>query len=80
MLDTNADERIGQRPAQRVMRYFTLLMALVYMGLGVFLFMAPDGMLTLSRTPRQIVGGLFVLYGLVRFVRIIRQPSRSRPS
>ncbi|GAA4378118.1 hypothetical protein [Hymenobacter koreensis] len=79
MLDTNADERIGGQSSQRLSRYFALLMAVIYVALGIFLFLAPDGMLTLSRTARQIVGGLFVLYGLIRFVRTIRQFSpRSR--
>jgi hypothetical protein len=78
MLSTNTDERLNQQRQPQPMRYFMLLMAVVYMGLGTFLILAPQGMFNLPRSTRQIVGGLFVFYGLIRFVRTIRQHFRQR--
>ena len=79
MLNTNSDERINSRRGQRTtMRYFTMLMALVYIGLGTFLIAAPPGIFALALTTRRIVGGLFILYGLLRFVRAFRQHFRKR--
>ena len=67
------EERLGQSP-QRLVRYFVLLMALVYMGLGIWLLYvangpATDGILRLGPTAKRILGGVFLLYGLLRFVR-----------
>lgn len=79
MLNTDADERInGRRGQQATSRYFTMLMAVVYMGLGTFLIAAPPGVFHLTPTTRRIVGGLFILYGLLRFVRAFRQHFRKR--
>ncbi|AYA38277.1 hypothetical protein D3Y59_15240 [Hymenobacter oligotrophus] len=79
MLNTDADERINRGRSQRVaMRYFVLLMAAVYVGLGAFLLAAPAHMFALAPTARRVVGGLFVLYGLIRFFRTFRQHFRNR--
>lgn len=79
MLNTNADERINSRRGQQTTsRYFTMLMAVVYVGLGAFLIAAPPGIFHLTLTTRRVVGGLFILYGLIRFVRAFRQHFRKR--
>ena len=67
------EERLGKSP-QRLVRYFVLVMALVYLGLGVWLFWsaggpASGGLLQLGRTGRRVLGGVFMLYGLMRFIR-----------
>ncbi|MDQ2792632.1 MAG: hypothetical protein M3Y12_01290 [Bacteroidota bacterium] len=67
------EERLGKSP-QRLVRYFVLVMALVYLGLGVWLFLsasepAAGGVLQLGATGRRVLGGVFVLYGLLRFIR-----------
>ena len=67
------EERLGKSP-QRLVRYFVLVMALVYLGLGVWLFWsaggpASGGLLQLGATGRRVLGGVFILYGLIRFVR-----------
>jgi len=67
------EERLGKSP-QRLVRYFVLVMALVYLGLGVWLFWSagePAGgwLLQLATTGRRVLGGVFVLYGLMRFIR-----------
>lgn len=67
------EERLGKSP-QRLVRYFVLLMALVYMGLGVWLWWTatqPTGgaLLQLGPTVRRVLGSVFIIYGLLRFGR-----------
>lgn len=67
------EERLGKSP-QRLVRYFVLVMALVYLGLGVWLFWsaggpASGGLIQLGSIGRRILGGMFILYGLIRFIR-----------
>ncbi|MET4075752.1 hypothetical protein [Hymenobacter sp. UYCo722] len=74
MLDLpTTEERLGKSP-QRLVRYFVLVMALVYLGLGVWLFSsagepAGGGVVQLGATGRRVLGGVFILYGLMRFIR-----------
>jgi len=67
------EERLGKSP-RRLVRYFVLVMALVYMGLGVWLFLSAGGpvgggLLQLGPIGRRVLGSVFILYGLLRFVR-----------
>jgi hypothetical protein len=67
------EERLGKSP-QRLARYFVLLMALVYLGLGVWLWWTADtatsgGIIELGPTARRVLGSVLILYGLVRFGR-----------
>lgn len=67
------EERLGKSP-QRLVRYFVLFMALVYLGLGVWLWWsvgrpAGDTLAQLSPTARRVLGGVFIVYGLLRFGR-----------
>ena len=67
------EERLGKSP-QRLVRYFVLVMALVYLGIGVWLFWsasgpASGGLLQLGTTGRRVLGGVFFFYGLMRFIR-----------
>lgn len=67
------EERLGKSP-QRLVRYFVLTMALVYLGLGIWLWVAADrpttpGIIELGPTARRVLGAVFMLYGLVRFIR-----------
>lgn len=67
------EERVGRRSTQLVVRYFSLFMAIVYIGLGIFLFFASPEVLSLSPTVQRILGGVFVLYGFIRLVRTYQQ-------
>ena len=65
------EERLGKSP-QRLVRYFVLLMALVYLGLGVWLWWTADqpygrGIIQLGPTARRVLGAVFILYGLIPF-------------
>ena len=67
------EERLGKSP-QRLVRYFVLLMAVVYIGLGVWLWWSAGrpsggGLIQLGPTTRRILGAVFILYGLLRFFR-----------
>ncbi|UOQ75755.1 hypothetical protein MUN84_13970 [Hymenobacter sp. 5516J-16] len=74
MLDLpTTEERIGSHKQQSWVRYFTLLMSMVYAGLGLYLWFAPAGTLTLGDTPRRLLAAVFVFYGIIRFVRTYQQ-------
>lgn len=69
----NTEERLGRSP-QRLVRYFVLLMAVIYLGLGVWLWWSATqhivgGLLPLPPNGRRALGSVFILYGLVRFIR-----------
>ena len=67
------EERLGKSP-QRLVRYFVLVMALVYIGLGVWLLWSASkptggGVIELGPMARRVLGVVFILYGLLRFGR-----------
>ncbi|MCR5887728.1 hypothetical protein LRS06_08035 [Hymenobacter sp. J193] len=73
MLDRRpARERLGQKSPQRLTRYFVLVMAIVYTALGFYLLLVPVSIFSLPATPRRLLGAVFVLYGIIRFVRNYR--------
>ena len=77
------EERLGKSP-QRLVRYFVLFMALVYVGLGIWLWWsvgrpAGDVLAQMSPTARRVLGTVFILYGLVRFGRSYQANFRSKP-
>lgn len=67
------EERLGKSP-QRLVRYFVLFMALVYVGIGVWLWWSvgqptDSALQQLGPTTRRLLGSVFLLYGFVRFFR-----------
>ncbi|UYZ61839.1 hypothetical protein [Hymenobacter weizhouensis] len=76
----HTDERLGQRGPQNLVRYFMLLMSVVYVGLGLYLWLAPQTALTLGNTPRQLLAAVFVFYGIIRFVRTYQQHFKRNPN
>lgn len=78
------EERLGKSP-RRLVRYFVLVMALVYMGLGVWLFLSAGGpmgggLLQLGPIGRRVLGSVFILYGLLRFIRGYQANFRKKPN
>ena len=78
------EERLGKSP-QRLVRYFVLLMSLVYLGLGIWLLYTAnkpvnEGLEQLPPTARRILGGVLVLYGLIRFLRAAQEYFRQKNS
>jgi len=74
------EERLSQTASSRLLRYFLVFMTLIYIGLGIALWVLPPYMLDLPMTTRRILGGVFVIYGIIRFVRIYRQHFQSSSS
>lgn len=77
------EERLGKSP-QRLVRYFVLLMAVVYMGLGVWLWWSANspttgGLIQLGPIVRRVLGSVFILYGLLRFGRGYQAHFRKTP-
>jgi len=69
----STEERLGGQSPQRLIRYFVMFMAVLYCGLGAFMWLAPANMLPLQHTARQLLGFVFIFYGIIRFVRAYRQ-------
>lgn len=87
MLNTpTTEERLGNKP-RHIVRYFMLFMSLVYMGMGAWLAWTvsqPANPVTmhfaqigLTGNRLRLLGLVFVIYGLVRFVRSYRVNFRS---
>lgn len=77
------EARLGKSP-QRLVRYFVLLMAVVYMGLGVWLWWSANnpttgGLIQLGPIVRRVLGSVFILYGLLRFGRGYQAHFRKTP-
>ncbi len=68
--------RLGQSP-QGLLRYFVLVMALVYLGLGLWLLFTADrpttaAIVAIGPTGRRVLGAVLTLWGLVRLGRGLR--------
>lgn len=75
------EERLMSRTGSKsFVRYFLLFMTLTYIGLGIYLWLAPPPALNLSLMNRRILGGIFVFYGIIRFVRTYQQHFRDSAS
>jgi hypothetical protein len=75
------EERINAGTGSKsLIRYFLLFMTLVYIALGIYLWLAPPPALNLSLANRRILGGIFVFYGIIRFVRTYQQHFRNADS
>lgn len=73
-------ENQTSNPVQKFVRIFTLLMTLLYVALGLFLmFIDNDSLsLNLSKEVKLVLGGILILYGVVRFVRVYQLNKRSQ--
>lgn len=71
------EERLGHSP-QRLVRWFVLFMSVLYIALGVWLWLgasqptAAGALLPLNATARHFLGAVFFGYGVLRFVRTYR--------
>lgn len=72
------EERLNRSDSQSLTRYFLLVMAIVYFGLGVYLCLAPVTAINLPLSVRRLLGGVFIVYGIIRFVRVYRQYFQKR--
>jgi hypothetical protein len=83
MRDSSTEERLG--PPQQPVRLFDILRAVAYLALGGWMLYTAGrpmvgALLPLSSKARLLLGGVLVLYGIVRLVRAFPFKSRkSRP-
>jgi len=83
MRDSSTEERLG--PPQQPVRLFDVIRAVAYLALGGWMLYTAGrpmvgALLPLSTKARLILGGILVLYGIVRLVRAFPFKSRkSRP-
>ena len=63
----------------RFVYYFSLAMTFLYMGMGIFIIFFGEEYLNLDmqKSFRWILGGVLILYGLLRFMRTIRKNSNT---
>lgn len=73
-------DRSAASTAQKLVRLFSLLMTLLYVGLGIFLIAVDQNQLNLnlSNEVRYVLGGILILYGAARFVRVYQLNKKSR--
>jgi len=59
-------------------KWFALLMTLLYVGLGLFLLLADERKLNLAipEAVKTILGGILILYGIIRFIRVYQSGSK----
>ena len=83
MRDSSTEERLG--PPQQPVRLFDVIRAVAYLALGGWMLYTAGrpmvgALFPLSTKARLILGGILVLYGIVRLVRAFPFKSRkSRP-
>ena len=76
------EERLGKSP-QRLVRYFVLLMAAVYVTVGMAFWLtagspSTGGIIQLGPGTRRVLGSVFMLYGLLRFWRGYQEHFRKK--
>lgn len=71
-------ERPTASSFNKFVRIFGLLMTTLYVGGGIFLIFADAETMNLSipNNTRYLLGGILILYGIVRFVRVYQANSR----
>ncbi|QCR24302.1 hypothetical protein C1N53_19365 [Pontibacter sp. SGAir0037] len=59
---------------------FGVLMTAVYLGLGLFIIFSDSTQINLNipQNIKILLGGTFILYGIVRFVRVYQNNSKSK--
>ncbi|TXK36643.1 hypothetical protein FVR03_17375 [Pontibacter qinzhouensis] len=73
-------ERPQPKGFHKVVFYFTLIMTLIYIAAGFFLIFADVRQynLGLPENMKIILGGVLILYGIIRFVRVYQKNSQKR--
>ncbi|MGV3586784.1 MAG: hypothetical protein ACO1OF_07275 [Adhaeribacter sp.] len=62
-------EKKSETTAQKVLKYFSLLMTMAYPALGLYLLLSSPEQIALDPVAKIGVGVLLILYGLYRFYR-----------
>ncbi|WP_276498808.1 hypothetical protein [Pontibacter litorisediminis] len=60
-------------------RIFGIIMTLLYVAMGIFILFAGDSLnLDMPETMKYALGGILILYGIVRFVRVYNSTRSNR--
>ncbi|PRY07813.1 hypothetical protein CLV24_1223 [Pontibacter ummariensis] len=79
MPDPRREDKSTGKMLRKFGRIFALLMTLIYVALGLFLIFAGDSLrLNIDDSFRYLLGGIMILYGTVRFVRVYQSNSSFR--
>jgi hypothetical protein len=75
--------RDNDRPAQSMFakfaRIFGIFMTLLYIAMGIFIMFAADSFnLDMPDSMKYALGGILILYGIVRFVRVYNSTRSNR--
>jgi len=73
-------ERNPETTLQKFLKYFGLLMTLVYPGFGLYLIFSSPEQLALQPQVKLILGIMLILYGLFRFYRTYRRHFKNNDS
>ncbi|WP_295770541.1 hypothetical protein [uncultured Mucilaginibacter sp.] len=74
MLNSNNDEQ--KSPQRRFLFILGAALFIVVIILGLMIMFWDKLPLNLSQTQRYTFGGLFIVYGVLRFIRIVRTDNR----
>ncbi len=73
------NERQTQSMFAKFARIFGIFMTLLYICMGIFIMFAGDTMnLDIPDTMKYALGGILILYGIVRFVRVYNSTKSNR--
>lgn len=61
----------------KFLRFFTLVMTLLYPALGLFLIFSSKEQVRLDPTMKLILGIVLLVYGIFRFMRVYKQYFKS---
>ncbi len=70
--------RPTENALQKVLKYFTLVMTLIYPVIGLLLYFSRPDQIALPEQTKMIIGIMLVLYGIYRFYRTYLKYFKSR--
>ncbi|MFC5270611.1 hypothetical protein [Adhaeribacter terreus] len=62
----------------KIVKYFSLVMTLLYPAIGVFLFFSTPEQVRLDETTKKILGGVLVVYGIIRAIRVYQEHFKNK--
>ncbi len=64
---------------QYLLKYFSFLMVLVYIGVGLLLILSGERFAIMNRVSRLILGILLIIYGCFRAYRVLQALRNEKP-
>ncbi|TPE45210.1 hypothetical protein [Pontibacter mangrovi] len=75
----NEDEKPKQSMFAQFARIFGISMTMLYIAMGIFIMFASEKLsLDIPNSMRYGLGGILILYGIVRFVRVYNSTRSNR--